>query len=191
MFSVKGKPIPIPDDFALILAKIVVEWSRVESALAMDTSTMMRYVVVQELTTETPRNFKKRIELWKRSIDTLYRTVPQYRALAAEIRIKAKAAAKIRNHLMHRTWDLKGEDADGCFTVSNIRGLHIIEQYDRLKVSKQLLQDLLNDVTALSDQIFGFMTTRMLHARFGLLQAVPAPSPEHPAHPNPPTDAKP
>lgn len=191
MLRVRGKPVPIPDEFAITIARIVIEWSRFEQGLASDTSTMMHYPIVQALAHEAPRSFSKKVELWRRAVAKLYSSIPEYQAVASDIAKRAKEVAKFRNHLVHGTWDLSGPNAEGGWRVSNVRALVVIEKMDQMIVTQALLDQLHQEIQDLSDDIFGFITTKMLHQHKGLLKAERVPSPEHPARPNPPTDAKP
>ena len=144
----------------------------------------------KKLADTAPINFTKRIALWKRCIDGTF-DIPEYRNLAASIKMKAVKVAKIRNHLVHGFWALGGPDKDGAYTVINTLGLQYLEKYDTMKVDQSTLDGVLKDICELSDEIFGFITAKMLHAHRGLLKASVSPLPDHPAPQTPSTDGTP
>ena len=78
MVGVRSSPLPMSPDLFALLGQVVVQWSRVETNIVYDTSVMMRYPIVQKLTSEAPCAFNKKLELWRRSV----RTVAKYRPLS-------------------------------------------------------------------------------------------------------------
>lgn len=185
----RGNPVPIPDAFSVSISRIVIEWSRFEQGLASDTSTMMNYAVVSKLATEAPRSFIKKVELWKRAVNKLY-VIPEYIHFADDISMRAKEVAKFRNHLVHGIWDLNGPNDQGGWRVINVHALKTVEKHDTLIVTQGLLDQLHQEIQDLSDDIFGFIATKVLHQHKGLLTALHVSSDEHLARPNPPIDAK-
>jgi hypothetical protein len=157
-----------------LLGGVVIQWSRVEGAILQDTSTMFQYPIVQALASEPPRSFKKKLELWRRATRTLYNADP-YQQLARAICSRAKAASKLRNHLIHGSWAL--EDSDGAFTVSNIKALRYVETWESIPVSEALIEALRDEVRAIHDLLMSLIVSKMLHADSGRLQATPAPPP--------------
>lgn len=157
-----------------LLGEVVIQWSRVEMALLQDTSTMFRYQIVQALASEPPRSFKKKLELWRRATRTLYNADP-YQQLAAAIYTRAKAASKLRNHLVHGSWAL--EEREGSFMVSSVKALRHVETWDSILVSEALVEDLLEEVKHINDLLMSLIVSKMVHGSSGQLRPTPAPSP--------------
>jgi hypothetical protein len=187
MFGVTSDPLPMSDRLFSLIGEIVIHWTRVEAALLQDTSSMFRHRIVQDLATEPPRSFKKKLELWRRATRKLY-AVPAYQDLATTICTRAKAASKLRNHLMHGVWSL--EEREGAFTVSSVSALRHIEQWDSVQVSENLLEALLQEIKDVDRLLMGLIVSKMLHAYVGQLRENPSPSAEHQALQGPPTRSK-
>lgn len=173
VWTLRGKPVPIPEGFEKSIASIVVEWSRFEMGIVADTSSMMQFRIVQELATEAPRAFTKKIALWKKAVDTLFRDVPIYRNMAAQIKTKGVAVSKMRNHIIHGTWNIVGPDENGAWSVSNLRALQFVEYHETVKVDQAKLDYVLAEITDLSNAIYSFQVTKMLHRHLGMMKAVP------------------
>lgn len=186
MFAVKSDPLPMSPELFQALGNLVVIWSRIETGLSMDISSMMRYPNIAALATEPPRSFKTKLTLWRRCIRTLYSKIEKYQILASYIQTDLKAAAKARNHIIHGSWGLEPKE-DGSFTVTNAQGLQFAEKIERAQVSLEIVHELLNEINRIDGMIHGFIVSRMWHAQIGLLRATPEKSPDHLAHPSPTT----
>lgn len=172
------------------LGEVVIHWSRIESGIDQEISTMRQYPIVRKLAGVVPHTFGKKLELWRRSVRTLYPTIEAYQSYADAFDEAAKKVAKFRNHLIHGTWTLSEND-EGEFLVTNYRSVRGVARHDTLWVGQEVLDNLLHDVRNLSAWITGFTVTKMLHAHEGLLRAQPASSPDHPVHPSPATPETP
>lgn len=172
------------------LGEILIFWSRIESALDQDLRTMRQWPIVSDLADHVPHTFHKKLELWRRSVRTLYPKVFEYQEHADEFTRGAKMVAKVRNHIIHGTWGLNPNEK-GQFNVSNYRTVKGEERYDQMWVGQDLLNGLLGDVKTLDGLIMGFIVTKMWHGHLGLLKADGAPSRDHRAHPTPATHETP
>ncbi|HUE80017.1 MAG TPA: hypothetical protein VMN38_10350 [Sphingomicrobium sp.] len=186
MFTVTSNPLPMQPQMFTTLGEIVVHWSRIESALDQEISTMRRYALVRKLADVVPHTFSKKLELWRRSVRALYPSINTYQQYADAFVEAVKKVAKFRNHLIHGTWSLN-ENEKGEFLVMNYRSVRGEERHDTLWVGQEVLDNLLADVQNLSAVITGFVVTKMIHAHEGLLRAQSASSPDHQAQPNPAT----
>lgn len=189
-FPLIGNDHPIAPDLASAIAGVVIEWSAFEGALRADLGELMQFAIVRGLADQYPRAFKKRIELWKRSVHTLFPNVPCYLEVADEICSKGKIVAHHRNRLIHGHW-LPPEGDGSEYRVMLVEGLDRIYRLDQLTADVGYVSAIRKDIKTLSDALVSFTTTRMLHGRLGLLRARPAPAPEHPAQNCPPTPEKP
>jgi hypothetical protein len=171
VFNIHINPVVIPAPFANALAHIVVEWSRLEDALWTDLEWMMRFPNVARLTKEPPRAFNRKLELWKRAVDELFRTVASYRERAALVVSRATEAAKLRNHLVHGTWPIDNPTAEGSFLVLNFRGSGDKLQVASLTINQQGLDQLAKEILDVAGLISGLTMTRMLLLHEGLLKA--------------------
>jgi hypothetical protein len=191
MFRVNGQPVVLPDEFAKALAQIVVEWSRLESAIASDTtSTMNMLPALADMATEAPRSFKKKLDLWSKVTKRAFGSIPQYCQVVDHIVPRARTAALIRNHLIHGHWPISGVGPTGEYQIHNFEGLKQ-GRLTRMTVTQDVLDEVLAEILDLAGTVYGFTMTRMLHAHHGLLRAQPAPAPEDQTRPNPPTETKP
>ena len=184
MFTVASDELPMQPEMFATIGEIVVHWSRVENALDDEITAMRRYPIVNRLADAPPHTFGKKLELWRRSVRTLYPKITEYQSYADGFNEAVKKVVKVRNHIIHGQWSLSEND-DGEFLVMNYRTVKGIERTDTLWVGQKVLNDLLSDVEMLAGSIMGFTITKMVHAHEGLLQADPQPSSDHPAHPTP------
>lgn len=166
------------------IGNLVVVWSRIETGLSMDISSMMQYPNIAALASEPPRSFKTKLALWRRCVRTLYGQIPKYQTLASHIQTSLKTAARARNHIIHGSWNLEPKE-DGSFTVTNMHMLRFAEKMDRAQVDLARVSGLLREIERLDGIIHGFIASKMWHAHLGLLKLERAQSPDHPAHPNP------
>ena len=184
MFHVTSEPLPMDSQLFRTIGEIVVIWSRIENGIAQDTQDMMKYPVARKLSETIPHAFNKRLELWRRCVRTLYRSIDTYQSYADGFADAVRKIARMRNHIIHGTWAIEPNE-QGEHMVMNYRPN--IDKTDSLWVSQKVLDDLLADVQMLDSVIMGFITTKMIHGHDGLLQLTPAPSLDHPAHPSPAT----
>jgi hypothetical protein len=171
---IHGENETVPDNFAKELAGIVVEWSRFENGIAMDTAQFMRIPNIRALTKDAPINFKKKIELWKACILTLYPEVKIYTSTAVEICSKGKIVAQHRHRLMHGHW-FKAGDQQAEYDIVSVRGLEKVEYFDAFTVDMAYMQGLHSDIRLITDRLFEFQANRMWHASLGMLKAQHAP----------------
>lgn len=179
----------MPPEMFTIIGEIVGLWSRVETSIETDTSIMMQYPNIRQLATIAPHGFIKKLELWRRCVRTLYPTVALYQNHASAFAAAAKKVAKVRNHLIHGSWDLNPKE-DGSFRVQSMRALYRVERLQELSFSVEFVTALLEDIRTLDSLITGFIATKMWHAHLGLLQTHREPSPNDPAPQAPPNPAK-
>jgi hypothetical protein len=184
LLTVKSDPLPMDADIFNLVGQIVVHWSRIESQIDQDIYGLRQYPIVRALAEEIPHTFKKKLELWRRSIRTLYPKIKLYQDEADAFRDGVKKIAQYRNHIIHGTWTLSA-NSEGDFMVSNYREVRGQGRHDELWVGRKLLEALVRDVETLSDVIMSFNVSRMLHGHHGLLQADREPSPDHQAHSTP------
>jgi hypothetical protein len=180
MLGINSAPLPMPPEMFTIIGEIVVLWSRVETSIEADTSIMMQYPNIRRLATTAPHGFAKKLELWRRCVRTLYPTVTLYQNHASAFAAAAKKVAKVRNHLIHGSWDLNPKE-DGSFRVQSMRALYRIERLQELSFSVEFVTALLDDIRTLDSLITGFIATKMWHAHLGLLQTHREPSPNEQA----------
>lgn len=190
MFTITSDPLPMQPEMFTALGEAVIHWSRIESTLDDEIEEMRKWGIVRKLAKHVPHTFSKKLELWRRSVRTLYRSIDEYQSYADEVELQIKKVAKIRNHLIHGLWTL-AENENGEFLVSNYRSVGGIERHDTLWVGQKELDDLLHDVKVLSGALMGFKVTKMIHGGQGLLRATPPPSPDHQARSIPATDETP
>jgi hypothetical protein len=178
MMVVNSEPLPMQPEMFTTLGEILVFWSRIEGAIDQDTVTMRQWPIVAQLAAVLPHTFNKKLELWRRSVRTLYRSIDEYQLFADDFMDAVQKVSKVRNHIIHGTWGLDTNER-GEFIVMNYRTVKGVERYENLWVGQQLLNDLLSDVKMLDGRIMGFIVTKMWHAHAGLLEARPSPSPDH------------
>ncbi|MEA3014377.1 MAG: hypothetical protein QOD42_2922 [Sphingomonadales bacterium] len=171
MITITGPPIPIEPRFAASLASIVIEWSRVETGIQTDLENLRQYPGIQNLSIEMPRAFDKMIKLWRRSVRHLYPAIESYQMVADNIRDRACDLAPKRNHLIHGLWDIDGVTEAGVWTVRSYKavkggGYQIL----RSDVDADSLEGTARAIVRLSGDIMGFLASRMMHARKGLLK---------------------
>lgn len=183
MFALKSEPLPMGTDLLAAIGELVVIWSRIETGLSMDISSMMQYPNIAALATEPPRSFKTKLTLWRRCVRVLYQDIEKYQALANRIQTDLKAAAKVRNHIIHGSWSLMPND-DGSFTTTNITMLRHAEKIARADVDLERIQGLLTEIYRLDGLIHGFIASKIWHAHLGLLKISHGKSPDSPAHPS-------
>jgi hypothetical protein len=191
MFQINGEPLKLPPEFAVALAHVVIEWSRLEDAIASDLDWMMQFQVVADLAPEPPRMFNKKLDLWRRAINVLFVEVQPYRDLADLVVPRVKEVAKARNVLVHGAWPLI-EFGPESFTVINTRyagGGRV--WLDTLEATRAGLEELTAEILDLAGKVTGLTMTRMLHGHYGLLTGSPARAPDHQAHPVPPIQEEP
>ena len=192
MFRMHGEPLKLPPDFAAALAHVVVEWSRLEDAIESDLNWMMQFQVVADLAPEPPRAFNKKLELWRRAVNVLFAKIPQYRELAASVVARAKAAARVRNLLVHGTWPLDNPMPHGRFRVLNMTPVGGSRyRMDHVEANATDLEGLTADILDLAGLVMGLTMSRMLHAHHGLLTGWPARVSEDQVRQSPPTETKP
>lgn len=162
-------PLPMPPEMFTMIGEIVVLWSRIESSIDSDISSMMQFAVVQKLAKKAPRTFTQRIELWRRSVRTLYPKIEAYQRNADAFETAVRQVAKLRNHLIHGSWALQPDD-DDSFLVLNMVALRTVEQSDVIQVSIPFLQALLDDMRKLDNHIMSFICSKMWHAHQGWLK---------------------
>lgn len=165
----------IPADIAFEVASILIEWSRFENGIVADTASLMRYPAVRALTEDAPRNFKNKIDLWKKSIITHFAGDAEYRAIATEICSAGKITARHRHRLVHGSWRPSEPGEEGVYQVSSFKGLDVVEEMEAFWVDLEYLVGVHKDIRAVTDAFFQFMTNRMMHAASGL-----APTPSEP-----------
>jgi hypothetical protein len=192
MWTLRADPYGLPAPFALALAQVIVEWSRLETAISADLDELMKFTVVASLAPEAPRAFNKKCELWKRAIDRLFGPVREYRAVAAAATRRAKQLAKVRNHIIHGRWTLNKEDpSPKVFEVKNPRWTRDGYNETKMAVTQEVLEEMNAQIMEVTGLIYGLIMSRMIHARQGWLTPVPAPSGEDRDRQTPPTDATP
>ena len=115
MWGLIGQPVKLPPEFAMALA--TSSWSGIalEDAIATDLDWMMQFPNAAALSKEHPRAFGKKLELWRRALDTIFALVPQYRDVAADVVRRAKEVARVRNVLVHGLWPLGDPSDEGRF----------------------------------------------------------------------------
>jgi hypothetical protein len=166
--SVKGAEKVVPPELAKHLAGILIEWGSFESAVLMDCESFRQWPVVKSLIPEIPHGFKKRIELWKLSINTLYPTIGLYVASAKEITEKSKFVANRRNRIIHGHWmpNPGGKPDEFMLLPENFpHGSNGPTLFDTERADM-----LFRDVMAVSNAFHSFLITRTIHAREGLTQ---------------------
>lgn len=184
MMAIKSEPLPMSGDLFTAIGNLVVVWSRIETGLSMDISSMMRYPNIAALASEPPRSFKTKLTLWRRCVRKLYPEIQKYQTLASHIQTKLKAAARARNHIIHGSWGLEPKE-DGSFTVTNIHMLRNVEKIEKAQVDLPRLKGLLTEIERLDGLIHGFIASKMWHAHLGLLKLERGQLPDHPVHQNP------
>jgi hypothetical protein len=190
MMRINGEPLQLPADFAVALAHVVVEWSRLEDAIERDLDWMMRFKVVAELAQEPPRSFNKKLELWRRAVNTLFRTIPQYRQMAAMVVPRAKEAAKLRNHLVHGMWPHQNPPPERFKIMSMTPVGDGTFRVQQAVIGREDLERLTAEILDIAGLVLGLTVSRMLHGHHGLLATQPAPARADQARPNPPKSAK-
>jgi hypothetical protein len=186
--NIRAKDYHISDDLARELASIVIEWSTFENAITIDLEQLWQFAKAKKLADSIPGAFGARLKLWNRVYHALFPAIPLYTTRSDAIASKGREVALIRHRLIHGLWR-PADEPEGAF--------HVIAGLDRRKDIKFLLADaalvgsLHKDIKTLSNAVWSLNVTRMMHAAQGLLQAVPAPSAEHPAPQAPPSGEKP
>ena len=181
MFNVTSDPLPMNPQMFTTLGEAIIHWSRIESTIDEEIADMRKWGIVRRLSKVVPHTFSKKVELWRRSVRTLYPLIEAYQQTADGFDEAVTKVAKLRNHLIHGTWTLSENDR-GEYLVSNYRSVRGEERHDTMWVGQEALDALLHDVKMLSGVILGFKTSKMLHGHQGLLQATSSPSPTHQAH---------
>ncbi len=187
MFTIRSAPLPMSPELFAALGNLVVIWSRIETGLSMDISSMMQYPNIAALATEPPRSFKTKLMLWRRCVRKLYGSIEKYQTLASHIQAALKAAAKSRNHIIHGYWGLDPKD-DGSFTVTNMHMLRYAEKIESAQIDLERINGVLSEINRLDGLIHGFIASKMWHSHLGLLQLTSGQSPDHQVPPNPTTD---
>ena len=141
----------ISPEFAAEVASILIEWSRFENGISFDTHQFMRYPILQPLANTAPISFKKKIELWKKCVCTLFSTVSIYREQADNICSDGKTISKRRNLIIHGLWNNTGEDK---YDVLLIRALHNVENIETASVDLNYLTKLRQDIAQVTDAFF-------------------------------------
>jgi hypothetical protein len=192
MFKLNGEPLKLPPEFAIALAHVVVEWSRLEDAIASDLNWMSQFQVVADLAKEHPRAFKRILELWRRAVDTLFEKVPDYRDLVAAIVPRVQEVVKVRNILIHGAWPLDNPTPEGRFRVINMRAVGGGKiMVDTVEVDETYLLEMTEEILELAGLVIGLTMTRMLHGHYGLLRGTPPRAPDQQAGPKPPAQERP
>lgn len=176
MITLTGPPIPIEARFAMALASIVIEWSRVETSFLTDLEGHRQYPNIRNLSPEMPRAFGKMLTLWRRSVRTLYASIESYQIVADDLRDRACDLAEKRNHLIHGLWDIDGVTEQGVWTVRNYKhvtggGYNVL----RSDVDIERLEGTAEAIRKLSGDVLGFLASRMLHQHKGLLKVTREP----------------
>jgi hypothetical protein len=190
MMTVNSEPLPMQPEMFTTLGEILIFWSRIEGTIDQNIVTMRQWPIVKKLASVLPHTFSKKLELWRRSVRTLYSGIIEYQEYADEFVEGAKTVSKVRNHIIHGTWSLDVNERDE-FLVMNYRTVKGVERYETMWVGQRLLNDLLDDVKMLDSRIMGFVVTEIWHAHAGLLKTVPSSSPDHQAPQNPATPETP
>jgi len=167
--GVTSDPLPMPPEMFAALGEIIVLWSRIESSIDADISTMMQFPVVRKLAKKAPRTFTQKLDLWRRCVRTLYPKIDAYQSYADSFDEAARKVAKVRNHVIHGSWGLQADESGG-FMVTNIVALQHVERSDVIVVSIGFLHVLLNDMRTLDNHIISFICSKMWHAHQGWLK---------------------
>ena len=166
-----SEPVSIDPEIANSMSSILVQWSKFEMGLVVDTMQLLRFPMAADLAEEAPRSFVKKIELWKKAVHVVFVNIDLYRHAASEICSAGKRVSRLRHHLVHGMW-IPAEQSDGngrLFKVFNLRGLHHLEQYDEVIVDGAYLQSVHDDCRTLADKLLEFSANRAMHGARGLL----------------------
>ncbi|MBY0532676.1 MAG: hypothetical protein K2P86_11970 [Xanthobacteraceae bacterium] len=184
-FKAKTK-LDIPPELAAEIAHIVVQWSVFENALDVDLTQLRNHKKGRDLAEEKPRQFKRKIQLWRRSIHALYSNIKPYKSMADEISSKGIIVAQMRHHIVHGHWR---QEEPGIFIITS--GLTGDRKLQQCRFNLTVATNLHRDVRTMAEAAYGFLISRATHGGLGLLKAVPLSSDENLVHPNPPKPEKP
>ena len=158
-------PDPIPMEIAQLIAAILIEWSRFENAIVVDTHSLRRqFPNIRSLSTKAPPNFRQKIELWRDSVKRAYPSVTQYHAVAAEVCTKGKIVANMRHRLIHGEWRPSKPGEPGNYQVYNLKVLDVVEEHVAFHVDAEILDAVRNDIRSVVGALYTFLANRMLHS---------------------------
>jgi hypothetical protein len=191
MWTIKGQPLALPPDFAVALAGVVVEWSRLDDAIESDLNWLLQFQVVADIIKEPPRAFNKKLEAWKRAMHKLFPKVAEYLEVVAHVVPTAKEIARIRNILVHGMWPLDNPQKNGKYRVLNMNSVgNGMYRMDYVDADTADLQGLTQNILDLAGMVQGQFMSRILHGHHGLLTGSPARVPGYQARPKPPKPRK-
>jgi hypothetical protein len=187
-FQSRTKPHDISAELAQELAAILIEWGSFENAIVLDLDQLRQYPQVKKLAEDVPYGFARKIELWKRSVYALFKGIPFYKNTAREICSKGKIVAAKRHRVVHGHWR-PHKDKPGTFqVVFGFDRRQVLGAYD---VDLKFAADLHRDIKTMTEAVYSFLISRMMHASQGLLTARVGPELASPARPSAPKREKP
>lgn len=182
--DVRTKPQEIAPELAYEVAAIVIEWGSFENAIDIDIQQLRNWPIVRRLSEVPPQGIKKKLDLWKKSIYTLFSTVPFYKNTAREICSKGKLVSQQRHRLIHGLWQ-PDQERPGEFRV--VSGFDPRQQYGYFQANLQNVRAVHQDIKTMNEAVWSFLVSRMSHAAEGRLVARAVPSRGHQAPRNPAT----
>lgn len=82
MLQVASDPLPMKPQMFTTLGEAIIHWSRVETTLDDEIADMRKWGIVKRLAKVVPHTFGKKVELFRRSVRTLYPTIEAYQKYA-------------------------------------------------------------------------------------------------------------